>query len=107
MGSLCLNSLRILVKIRAQKLAQVGMEGSLPGNGKDLSGGGDIFLYGYAGRCLNLMYGVRIAAGGLQGALHLCLICLHRCKVTAQEADRGKGRARITNMPCIILGFIV
>jgi len=76
-GSLSLNSLRVLGKIRAQKLPQVRMEGSLPCNGKDLSGGRYIFLHGYASRCLNFMYRVRIAAGRPQGALHFRLISLH------------------------------
>jgi len=73
-GSLSLNRLRILVKIRAQKLAQVRRELSLPGNGEDFSGGRDIFPYGDASRRLDFMHGVCIAAGGPQSALELYLI---------------------------------
>jgi hypothetical protein len=39
MGLLSLNGFHILGKIRTQKLPQVRMEGSLPGNGKNLSAG--------------------------------------------------------------------
>jgi hypothetical protein len=75
--SLRLNGLRILVKVGAQKLPQVRLECSLPGNGKDFSNGRDVFLDGYACRRLNFMDRVGIGTGCPQAALHFHLIGLH------------------------------
>src|SRR5580700_8435458 len=89
--SVSLNGLRILLKIRAQNLPQIRIKRSLPSNGKDLSGGRDIFLYGHASRCLDFLYVVRIAAGGPQRSLHFHLIRPDRARFTSQ---RGKQRKR-------------
>ena|ERR1700745_1570858 len=77
-GALGSNSLDVFVVVGTKKLAQVGMEWAFPGDGEDLAHGRCVFLYRDAGRGLDFMQLIGIAAAGVQSALHFGNVLLDR-----------------------------
>lgn len=69
-----LDGLHILIKVRSQKLAQIGFEWTLPSDPENCAAGCDIFPHAYARGRLDFVDLIAGDRGYGQDAAHFCMV---------------------------------